>query len=231
MNASLGPQSPDSFDPGVYMQRELSANADLNYAVGDMVNLAGGAEFRDEYFEIGIGETASWEIGPFAAQGFSSGSNGFPGFSDIAAGGWHRTNVAAYGDLEARARDDRWTLGAALRAERFDDFGTTANWKVAARYGLSGALAVRGQRQHRVPRAHAGAAERVQRVHPVRPRSAGAGEQRHHPVDVAGGGDQGGTAAGRRDVDEREPRRGRGRGGRSRCPPTTSAWGSRTGWR
>ena len=144
VNASLGPQSPDSFDPGVYMQRELSANADLNYAVGDMVNLAGGAEFRDEYFEIGIGETASWEIGPFAAQGFSSGSNGFPGFSDIAAGGWHRTNVAAYGDLEARARDDRWTLGAALRAERFEDFGTTANWKVAARYGLSGALAVRG---------------------------------------------------------------------------------------
>ena len=144
VNASLGPQSPDSFDPGVYMQRELSANADLNYAVGDMVNLAGGAEFRDEYFEIGIGETASWEIGPFAAQGFSSGSNGFPGFSDIAAGGWHRTNVAAYGDLEARALDDRWTLGAALRAERFEDFGTTANWKLAARYGLSGALAVRG---------------------------------------------------------------------------------------
>ena len=144
VNASLGPRSPDSFDPGVYMQRELSANADLNYALGDMVNLAGGAEFRDEYFEIGIGETASWEIGPFAAQGFSSGSNGFPGFSDITAGGWHRTNVAAYGDLEARARDDRWTLGAALRAERFEDFGTTANWKVAARYGLSGAVAVRG---------------------------------------------------------------------------------------
>ena len=79
---------PDSFDPGVYTQQELRANVDLNYTLSDMVNLAGGAEFRDEYFEIGIGETASWEIGPFAAQGFSSGSNGFPGFSDIAAGGW-----------------------------------------------------------------------------------------------------------------------------------------------
>ena len=144
VNASLGPQSPDSFDPGVYAQTEYSVNADISYRVNGMVNVAGGAEFRDEHFEIGIGETASWEIGPFAAQGFSSGSNGFPGFSDIAAGGWHRTNFAAYGDLEARARDDRWTLGGAARIERFEDFGTTANWKLAGRYGLTSALAVRG---------------------------------------------------------------------------------------
>ena len=144
VNASLGPESPSEFDPGVYTQTEISANVDLNYAVNDMVNLAGGAEFRDEHFEIGIGESASWEIGPFAAQGFSSGSNGFPGFSDIAAGGWHRTNYAAYGDMEARARDDRWTLGTAVRMERFEDFGTTGNWKLAARYGLTDALAIRG---------------------------------------------------------------------------------------
>ena len=144
VNASLGPESPSSFDPGIYQQTEFNVNVDVNYAVSDMVNVAGGAEFRDEHFTIGIGETASWRIGPFAAQGFSAGSNGFPGFSDIAAGDWHRTNFAAYGDMEVRARDDRWTLGTALRGERFEDFGTTANWKLAARYGLTGALAVRG---------------------------------------------------------------------------------------
>ena len=144
VNASLGPQSPSSFDPGIYAQSELNVNVDLNYAVNDMVNVAGGAEFRDEHFEIGIGEISSWRIGPFAAQGFSAGSNGFPGFSDIAAGDWHRTNFAVYGDLEVRARDDRWTLGTALRAERFEDFGTTANGKVAVRYGLTDLLAVRG---------------------------------------------------------------------------------------
>ena len=144
VNASLGPQSPSSFDPGIYAQSELNVNVDLNYAVNDMVNVAGGAEFRDEHFEIGIGEISSWRIGPFAAQGFSAGSNGFPGFSDIAAGDWHRTNFAVYGDLEVRARDDRWTLGTALRAERFEDFGTTANGKVAVRYGLTDVLAVRG---------------------------------------------------------------------------------------
>ena len=144
VNASLGPESPSSFDPGVYQQRELGVNVDLNYTANDMVTLAGGAEFRDEYFEIGLGETAAWVIGPFAPQGFSAGSNGFPGFSDIAAGGWHRANYAAYGDLEVRARDDRWTLGTAFRVEDFEDFGTTVNGKVAARYGLTGALAVRG---------------------------------------------------------------------------------------
>ena len=144
VNASLGPESPTSFKPGVYQQRELGVNADLSYALSDMVTVAGGAEFRDEHFEIGLGETAAWVIGPFAPQGFSAGSNGFPGFSDIAAGGWHRVNYAAYGDLEMRARDDRWTLATALRVEDFEDFGTTANGKLAARYGLTGALAVRG---------------------------------------------------------------------------------------
>ena len=144
VNASLGPASPSRFDPGIYQQSEVNLNVDLNYSVSDMVNVAGGAEFRDEHFEIGIGEVDSWRIGPFAAQGFSAGSNGFPGFSDIAAGDWHRTNFAAYGDLEVRARDDRWTVGTALRGERFEDFGTTTNWKVAARYGLSDAFAVRG---------------------------------------------------------------------------------------
>ena len=144
VNASLGPASPSHFDPGIYQQSEVNLNVDLNYTVSDVVNVAGGAEFRDEHFEIGIGEVDSWQIGPFAAQGFSAGSNGFPGFSDIAAGDWHRTNFAAYGDLEVRSRDDRWTLGTAIRGERFEDFGTTANWKVAARYGLSDAFAVRG---------------------------------------------------------------------------------------
>ena len=144
VNASLGPQSPASFDPGVYVQREIGANLDLNYTVNDMINVAGGAEFRDEHFEIGLGETASWEIGPFAPQGFSAGSNGFPGFSDIAAGGWNRVNYAVYGDMELRGRDDRWTVGTALRTERFEDFGTTTNGKVAVRYGLTDMLALRG---------------------------------------------------------------------------------------
>ncbi|MYD72150.1 MAG: TonB-dependent receptor [Acidobacteria bacterium] len=144
VNASLGPASPRDFDPGLYRQAEVNLNVDVSYAASDVVHLAGGAEWRDERFTIGAGERPSWEVGPYAAQGFVSGSNGFPGFPDYTAGTWTRSNVALYGDVELRGRDDRWTLGGALRVERFDVFGATTNGKLSARYRLADAVSVRG---------------------------------------------------------------------------------------
>ena len=144
VNASLGPASPRDFDPGLQRQAEVNLNFDVAYAVTELVHLAGGAEWRDERFTIQSGERPSWEVGPYAAQGFVSGSNGFPGFPDYTAGTWTRANVAVYGDVELREPDDRWTVGGALRVERFDVFGATTNGKVSARYGLTGELAVRG---------------------------------------------------------------------------------------
>ena len=144
VNASLGPASPRDFDPGLYRQAEVNLNFDVSYAVTDLVHLAGGAEWRDERFTIRAGERPSWEVGPYAAQGFVSGSNGFPGFPDYTAGTWTRANVALYGDVELREPDERWTVGGALRVERFDVFGTTMNGKLSARYGLSDTVSVRG---------------------------------------------------------------------------------------
>ena len=145
VNASLGPATPDEFDPGLYRQEEVNVNVDLGYAASDMVNLAGGAEWRDEHFTIGLGQEESWVIGPYAAQGFSAGSNGFPGFSPIAAGDWHRANYAFYGDAEVLdPAEGRWNLGGALRFEHFEDFGATVNGKLAARYAFVEGLALRG---------------------------------------------------------------------------------------
>ena len=144
VNASLGPDTPRNFDPGLYRQAEVNLNVDVSYAATDRVHLAGGAEWRDERFTIRAGERPSWEVGPFAAQGFVSGSNGFAGFPDYTAGTWTRANVALYGDVELGGPDDRWTVGGALRVERFDVFGATANGKLSARYGLSDAVSVRG---------------------------------------------------------------------------------------
>ena len=143
VNASLGPATPTAFDPGLYGQDEVGLNLDFRYPLNDRVHFAGGAEWRRERFEIGLGDEASWRIGPYAAQGFSAGSNGFPGFSPIAAGSWGRFNTALYGDVEARGADDAWTVGGALRLENFEDFGTTANGKLAGRYRLAGAVALR----------------------------------------------------------------------------------------
>ena len=144
VNASLGPDTPDEFDPGLYRQEELNINVDLSYAATEMLSLAGGAEWRDEHFTIGLGQEESWIIGPYAAQGFSAGSNGFPGFSPIAAGDWSRSNYALYTDAELLDPEDVWNLGAALRFEDFEDFGATLNGKLAARYALVDAVALRG---------------------------------------------------------------------------------------
>ena len=143
VNASLGPATPTRFDPGLYRQVEVGLNVDFSYPVTDRVHVAAGAEWRDERFEIGLGEEASWRIGPYAAQGFSAGSNGFPGFSPIAAGAWSRANAALYGEIEVRPPDDAWTLGGALRLEDYEDFGATANGKLSGRYRITGAVALR----------------------------------------------------------------------------------------
>ena len=144
VNASLGPDTPRDFDPGLYRQAEINLNLDVSYAATEMVHLAGGAEWRDERFTIRAGEPLSWQVGPYAAQGFVSGSNGFAGFPDYTAGTWTRANAALYGDVELRQPDDRWTLGGAVRVERFDVFGATANGKLSARYRLGGAVSARG---------------------------------------------------------------------------------------
>ena len=136
INASLGPDTPTEFDPGDYIQADTNINLDLTYPLHDMVFLASGLEYRTETFEIVQGQIESWKIGPLASQGFSSGSNGFPGFSDIAEGRWTRSNFAGYLETELRPLDF-WTLNAAVRSAYFDDFGSTVNYKIATNYGIA----------------------------------------------------------------------------------------------
>ena len=144
VNASLGYDTPTSFNPGSYRQDDVDLNFDVSYAATDVVHFAAGTEWRNEKFTIGAGGDPSWEIGPYAAQGFSSGSNGFNGYrADTTAGAWSRSNVAVYGDLEFDDPGGRWTLGTAVRFENFSDFGTTTNGKVSTRVALNDAFSLR----------------------------------------------------------------------------------------
>ena len=143
VNASIGFDTPTSFRPGIYRQDETNLNFDVTYPVNDLVHVAAGAEWRREKFTIGAGDDASWLIGPYAAQGFSSGSNGFNGYrADTTAGTWDRRNVAVYGDVEF-SDPGRWTLGTALRFENFNDVGSTLNGKVSGRLSLTEVVALR----------------------------------------------------------------------------------------
>ena len=147
VNASLGYETPTAFDLGRNRQREIGVNVDVSYAATDMVNMAAGGEWRDEQYQTTEGDPTSWTVGPYGrGQGFSAGSNGFFGYGPLAAGTWNRSNVAAYGDVEVNAVDGDWTLGGALRVERFEDFGTTTNGKVSARVAFVRASVSRGFR-------------------------------------------------------------------------------------
>ncbi len=145
VNASLGYDTPTSFRPGIYRQDEINFNFDVSYPLHQYVHTAAGTEWRQEKFTIGAGGPSSWEIGPYAVQGFSSGSNGFNGYrADTTAGEWSRSNVAVYGDVEFGDPGKKWTVGTAVRFEDFDDFGTTINGKISGRFELSDRVALRG---------------------------------------------------------------------------------------
>ena len=143
VNASLGPDTPTEFKPGLYRQDDLNVNFDIAYEASEFVHFAAGAEIRDEGFTIEQGQEESWTFGPYAPQGFSAASNGFPGFSPIAVGSWNRRNSALYADVELSDAEDRFIWGGALRFERFADFGNTLNWKTAARAAVADGFAVR----------------------------------------------------------------------------------------
>ncbi len=145
VNASLGFDTPTSFNPGSYRQDDVNLNLDVSYPLTDVVNLAAGTEWRREQFTIGAGDDASWRIGPYAVQGFSSGSNGFNGYrADTTAGEWSRSNIAAYGDVEFDDPGGQWNFGAAVRVEDYEDFGTTTNGKISGRFSLTDSLSLRG---------------------------------------------------------------------------------------
>lgn len=147
INPSLGPNTPTAFNPGGQVQTEKNVNFDLTRqfdvaSFASPLNVAVGLEWRNEGFELKAGDKASWERGPLADQGFGIGSNGFQGFSPIAAGQWDRSNTAIYVDLEADVIE-ALTLGIAVRTENFEDFGATTNFKVSGLFRASEAVTLR----------------------------------------------------------------------------------------
>ncbi|MCE2450676.1 MAG: TonB-dependent receptor, partial [Candidatus Latescibacteria bacterium] len=144
VNASMGPDTPTSFNPGDYIQTDVNLNLDLTYPVSDQLFLAAGLERRNEAFEIVEGQIESYIIGqPLASQGFQPATNGFSGFSKVAAGRWDRTNTALYVEADFEPIDPL-VLSVALRSENFDDFGSTTNYKGAANFAVTDDLKLRG---------------------------------------------------------------------------------------
>ena len=175
INASLEAASPLEFDAGGHSLSQNTMNFDFskNYSsVLNGMNLAFGAEFRTEKFEIFAGEEGSYttydtngrpitdpanqsaptipdpDYDPSdpdspAVLSRPGGSQGFPGYSPANEVDKSRTNLSLYTDAEFDVTDS-FLVSTAVRFENYSDFGSTLNGKLAARLKATKNINFRG---------------------------------------------------------------------------------------
>jgi iron complex outermembrane recepter protein len=152
LNVSLGPAVRKStFDAGMLELNQAVANADISRAVpiagfAGPLNVAFGAEFRRENYQIHAGEPDSYRDGNVPNQfggRAAIGAQVFPGFRPSNEVNASRDGVAAYVDAEGDI--NKWLrVGAAGRAEHYSDFGGTIDGKLTARVQPDRYFLVRG---------------------------------------------------------------------------------------
>ena len=173
LNSSLGPSlstptapGPDgvlgtSDDPGIPNQTSfaagglrkgefnLTANISrlMNLGLPSEVNVAIGAAFRRESYEVIAGELASYINGYHKTADSSGiaqgGSSVFQGFAPSDASTNDRTNFGGYVDLETNLTTNL-LANVAGRFESYSDFGEKVTGKLAMRYQATPALVFRG---------------------------------------------------------------------------------------
>lgn len=127
INPALGASSPTSFDVGAYTFSNSLANLDFSRSF-DQVNIAFGAEIREERFTAKAGQPESY---------FGNGVQSFPGLQPANEVTAKRNNYGIYGDIEWEPTEE-FLIGGAVRYEDFSDFGDNTSWKVNSRYLLGG---------------------------------------------------------------------------------------------
>lgn len=168
LNASLGLKSPTTFDAGKYNASQNTASLDISRYFDKALhglNVAFGAQYRSETYQIIAGEEASYikadlrqvynvdtsvngvpylgDGGLIALNGLSPGSQIHAGFRPSNEVNVSRAIVAAYADLELNVTS-HWLISGALRAENFSDFGNVTTGKIATRYSFAPWLSIRG---------------------------------------------------------------------------------------
>jgi iron complex outermembrane receptor protein len=164
-NATLGSSSPTSFDAGGHSFAQSTSNFDISqYFDGGSikgVNVAFGAEYRLENFQVIEGSEASYGnydvngnlvnpatpdellVTDYFGRARPSGAQCFAGFLPANTVDANRSSVAAYLDTEFDL-SEAFLLSGAVRFENYSDFGSTFNYKVASRYKVSDNIAIRG---------------------------------------------------------------------------------------
>ena len=144
INASLGAASPTHFDLGTFHFDQLTANGDFTRelriaGLAEPLTLALGAEARREGFRTGAGDPASYAAG---TSGGDPGAQAGPGLQPGDAAKLSRNIVGAYVDLSGELSKSLWA-DAALRHDRYSDFGSATTGKLSARWAVTPAAALR----------------------------------------------------------------------------------------
>mgnify|MGYP003111373085 CR=1 FL=1 len=161
-NASLKQASPTTFDAGGFSFAQNTTNLDISNFYEDLfagLNIAFGAEYRLENYQIVAGERGSYEqytengtpitmasqspATDFFGRSRPGGSQVFPGFSPKNELSRERSSIAGYFDIEADLTE-QFLLTFASRFEDYSDFGSTINFKVSSRYKLTDNVNIRG---------------------------------------------------------------------------------------
>jgi len=154
INASLGPASPTEFYVGQLKSADWVNTLDLTraYAAGEgEFQLSWGAQHHREYYEVSVGDPASYAAGNFVfpighpreGQMPAPAAQANHGITPDDASDLKRDSFAFYGELGWSPSDDLF-LGIAARYEDYDDAaGDSLVGKLTGRYAISDRLALR----------------------------------------------------------------------------------------
>ena len=155
MNASLSEgTSPKEFDAGTlkFMQNtfnvDFARKFDFANTFLSSLNVAYGAEFRLDNYQIEAGEELSYSYGQPSQNipgvpGKAAGAQVFPGFKPGNALNQSRNNTGLYADFEGEF-GPRVLLSAAGRYENYSDFGSNFSYKVGGRVKVFNEFSIRG---------------------------------------------------------------------------------------
>ncbi|AEV98958.1 TonB-dependent receptor [Niastella koreensis] len=146
-NASMGDASPTSFYCGKLAFQQSTTNVDFSKDFGSQLNLSSfnvalGAEMRVDMFKISPGQEESWKnYDPNGGK--AGGAQVFPGYQPANAVNENRNVLSTYVDVESDITE-KFLVNVAGRFEHYSDFGSALAGKLALRYKILDALAIRG---------------------------------------------------------------------------------------
>jgi iron complex outermembrane receptor protein len=154
-SCSIYGESPREADTGRLRFTQTTANLDLRGPLslaGAELQLAVGAEYRRDGYQIVAGDPVSYQYGRTNNPAIrildqtghlaAAGIQGFPGYTPATEVDEARHNSAVYLDAEHKFALPV-TLAAAVRHERYSDFGGTTTGKLALRWDPSRQLGLR----------------------------------------------------------------------------------------